>query len=577
MRLSSRARARVAHDARDAHEARDAREVVEGTSAVSAVADEVATGRVQRAALHATTAEYMRLRLMILVFVAGVTSLALEMCAPRLLAPYFGTSLFVWANVIGLFLLYLSAGYFFGGRLADRSPRMSVLCGLTAAAALATGLIPFLSRPVLDWSVRGLDTENVGIFYGSLLAVILLFSVPVTLLGFVAPFAVRLSVDRVGTSGRSAGSLYALSTAGSILGAFLPVLVLIPTWGVRATLLIMAVALLLASFLGLERRWRLITSVPGVLLLVPLLLPQVAPLGALKPQRGLIYERESLYNYIQVVKEDDGTMQLVLNEGHAIHSIYNPDRILTGWYWDYFLAAPYFNAEPAAGWSGGMPPVRNVAIIGLAGGTIARQFTAVYGPQVQIDGVEIDPEIVAAGQRYFAMNEKNLHVHVTDGRAFMRGTHATYDVVAIDAFQQPYIPFQLTTKEFFEEIRAHLSPTGVITLNTGHTTTDFRLVQAFVNTLRQVFPSVYTFNVPDTFNTEVMATMSPTHLSTFQDNLQRVQQNGASSLLSTVANEVLPVATAAQAERDGVVFTDDRAPIEQLTDQLLLSYIEQGP
>ncbi|MGZ3677121.1 MAG: spermidine synthase [Ktedonobacterales bacterium] len=576
MRLSSSERAGDAHDAHEASEVAGG-SVATPPATTPTVSDLVQPEHTQQGRVNTLAAGSMRLRLMVLVFVAGVTSLALEMCAPRLLAPYFGTSLFVWANVIGLFLLYLSAGYFFGGRLADRYPRMSVLCGLTAAAALATGVIPFLSRPVLDWSVRGLDTENAGIFYGSLLAVILLFSVPVTLLGFVAPFAVRLSVDRVGTSGRSAGSLYALSTAGSILGAFLPVLLLIPTWGVRATLLIMSVALLLASFVGLEWRWRLVTSVPGALLLVPLLLPQVAPLGALKPQHGLIYERESLYNYIQVVKEDDGTMQLVLNEGHAIHSVYNPNRILTGWYWDYFLAAPYFNAEPATGWAGGMPPVRRVAIVGLAAGTIARQFTAVYGSSVQIDGAEIDPEIVAAGQRYFDMTEKNLHVHVTDGRAFIRGTHATYDVVAIDAFQQPYIPFQLTTKEFFEEIRAHLSPTGVICLNTGHTSTDFRLVQAFVNTLRQVFPSVYTFNVPNTFNTEVMATMSPTHLSTFQDNLQRVQQVGSSSILSTVADEVLPVATDAQPERDGVVFTDDRAPIEQLTDQLLLSYIEQGP
>jgi predicted membrane-bound spermidine synthase len=576
MRLSSSKRAG------DGHDAHEASEVTGGSLATPpattpTVADVVQPEHAQRDRTDTPAVKSMRLQLRILVFVAGVTSLALEMCAPRLLAPYFGTSLFVWANVIGLFLLYLSAGYFFGGRLADRYPRMSVLCGLTTAAALATGVIPFLSRPVLDWSVRGLDTENAGIFYGSLLAVILLFSAPVTLLGFVAPFAVRLSVDRVGTSGTSAGSLYALSTAGSILGAFLPVLLLIPRWGVRATLLIMAVALLLASFVGLERRWRLITAVPGALLLVPLLLPQVAPLGALKPQHGLIYERESLYNYIQVVKEDDGTMQLVLNEGHAIHSVYNPNRVLTGWYWDYFLAAPYFNAEPATGWAGGMPPVHRVAIVGLAAGTVARQYTAVYGSNVQIDGVEIDPEIVAAGQRYFDMNEKNLQVHVTDGRAFIRGTHATYDVVAIDAFQQPYIPFQLTTKEFFEEIRAHLSPTGVICLNTGHTSTDFRLVQAFVNTLRQVFPSVYTFNVPDTFNTEVMATMSPTHLSTFQDNLQRVQTIGSNSIMSTVASEVLPVARDAQPERDGVVFTDDRAPIEQLTDQLLLSYIQQGP
>jgi len=125
-----------------------------------------------------------------------------------------------------------------------------------------------------------------------------------------------------------------------------------------------------------------------------------------------------------------------------------------------------------------------------------------------------------------------------------------------------------------EEIRAHLSPTGVVCLNTGHTRTDYRLVQAFVNTLHQVFPSVYVFNVPDTFNTEVMATVSPTSLDTFRASLQ---QAAPGSLMSTVAAEVLPVAQAAQPEAGGIVFTDDRAPIEQLTDQLLLSYIQQGP
>ncbi len=509
----------------------------------------------------------VRLPLLALVFVAGMTSMALEMCASRLLAPYFGTSLFVWANLIGLVLIYLSAGYFFGGRLADRYPSRRLLCALTAAAALATGVIPFISHPVLEWSVSGLDTANAGVFYGSLLAVILLFSVPVTLLGFVSPFAVRLSVDHVGTSGRSAGSLYALSTGGSIIGAYLPVLVLIPAWGVRRTLLAACVTLLAASLWGLRGTVRLGVTLPGALLLVPLVLPQLAPLGALKSTSGLIFEQESLYNYIQVVREPDGTMELVLNEGHAIHSVYNPSQILTGWYWDYFLAAPYFNAGAAAG------RVRRVAVVGLAGGTIARQYTAVYGP-VPIDGAEIDPAIVAAGQRYFAMTEPNLHVHVADGRAFLRASHEQYDVVAIDAFQQPYIPFQLTTKEFFEEIRAHLSPTGVVCLNTGHTRTDYRLVQAFVNTLHQVFPSVYTFNVPDTFNTEVMATVSPTSLDTFRANLQ---QAAPGSLMSTVAAEVLPVAQAAQPEAGGIVFTDDRAPIEQLTDQLLLSYIQQGP
>jgi spermidine synthase len=507
-----------------------------------------------------------QLRLRALVFVGGVASLALELSASRLLGPWFGTSLFVWANIIGFFLLYLALGYFLGGRLADRRPDPRLLAALVAVAGVATGIIPFISRPVLDWSVSGLDNANASVFYSSMLAVILLFALPVTLLGFVSPFAVRLSVRQVGSSGRSAGGLYALSTAGSILGAFLPVLVLIPAWGVRRTLLAIAVALLAIALIDLPGRLRIPAALIGLGLLVPLLLPQIAPLGALKPQPGLVFDQESFYNYIQVVRTGDGTVELVLNEGHAIHSVYNPNQILTGWYWDYFLAAPYFNAGPAAG------QVHRVAIIGLAGGTIARQFTAVYGP-IPIDGVEIDPAIVQVGQRYFGMTEKNLNVFTADGRTFMRVTHHTYDVVAIDAFQQPYIPFQLTTKEFFQEIRAHLSPTGVVCLNTGHTRTDFRLVQAFVNTLSQVFPSVYVFDVPNTFNTEVMATMQPTSLDAFRANLAQVSPD---SLMATVAGEVLPVAQVAHAVKGGIVFTDDRAPIEQITDQLLLNYIQQG-
>lgn len=508
-----------------------------------------------------------RAQLLTLVFVSGMSSMAIEMCASRLLAPYFGTSLFVWANLIGLILIYLSAGYFVGGRLADRYTSRRLLCALTAIAALWVGLIPFISHPVLEWSVSGLDTANASVFYGSLLAVILLFSVPVTLLGVVSPFAVRLSVDSVGSTGRSAGGLYALSTAGSIIGTFVPVLLLIPNWGVRRTLLAVCAALLVASLWGLAPRLRVLASIPGAILLVPLLLPQVAPLGPLKPQPGLIFDQESFYNYIQVVRESDGTtVELVLNEGHAIHSIYNPNQLLTGWYWDYFLAAPYFNPGPVP------RQVRRMAIIGLAGGTIARQYTAVY-PGVQIDGVEIDPAIVQVGRKYFGMTEPNLHVTIGDGRAFMRITHQTYDVVAIDAFQQPYIPFQLTTREFFQEIRAHLSPSGVLCLNTGHTSHDYRLVQAFVNTLATIFPSVYVFNVPNTFNTEVMATMAPTSLDMFRGNLNRLT---ADPVMGTVAGEVVPVAQAGRAQPGGVVFTDDRAPIEELTDQLLLNYIQQG-
>jgi len=500
----------------------------------------------------------VRYFLIILVFVSGMTSLALEMCASRLLAAYFGTSLFIWANLIGMILLYLTVGYFIGGRLADHNPSEQVLCTITALAALSISILPFISQGILTWSITGLAQASVSIFFSSLLGTILLFAVPVTLLGLVSPFAIRLATKDIGRSGKTSGSLYALSTLGGILGAFLPVLWLIPTFGVRRTLLILGVILFAASLWGLRLRWR-----PAIALV---LIALVLPLGPLKEIPGLIYEQESLYNYIQVTQLPDGTRELILNEGQAIHSIYYPDpnTVLTGWYWDYFLAAPYFNP--------GFTPqkLHRVGIIGLAAGTIAHQFTRVYGP-VPIDGVEIDPAIVDVGRKYFAMNEPNLHVHVEDGRTFLETTQAQYDVVAIDAFQQPYIPFQLTTREFFSTIRSHLSTTGVVALNTAHTTHDYRLVQAFINTMSQVFPSVYVFNVPGTFNTEIMATVQPTSITTFRANLA---QFPPTSIMGQVAGEVSPVVTQGHSD-GGIVFTDDRAPIEQITDQLLLSYIQQ--
>ncbi len=500
----------------------------------------------------------MKYFLIVLVCVSGMTSLALEMCAERLMEPYFGTSLIVWASLIGLILIYLTVGYFVGGRLADRHPSEQVLCIITAAAALATSLIPLVSQQILQWSVTGLEQVSVSIFLSSLIGTILLFAIPVTLLGIVSPFAIRLLTKDVAQSGRSSGSLYAISTFGSILGAFLPVLWLIPTFGVRRTLLIFGMLLFAASLWGLRPIWR-----PSFLLVIVALL---LPLGPLKDIPNLIYDKESYYNYIQVTQASDGTRELILNEGQAIHSIYyaNPNTVLTGWYWDYFLAAPYFNA--------GFTPnkLHRVGIIGLAGGTIARQFTKVYG-SVPIDGVEIDPAIVNVAHKYFAMNEPNLHIHVEDGRTYLATTHEQYDVVAIDAFQQPYIPFQLTTREFFTTIRSHLSSQGVVALNTAHTTHDFRLVQAFINTMSQVFPSVYVFNVPGTFNTEIMGTMNRTSIDTFRSNLASIPPT---TVMGQVANEVVPVVTQGHPD-GGLVFSDDRAPIEQITDQLLLNYIQQ--
>ena len=516
--------------------------------------------------------------LILVVFVSGACSLAVELSASRLLAPYFGTSLFVWANLIGLILLYLTVGYFLGGRLADRYPRPQVLYTLTITAAFLISLIPFLSKPILLWSQSSFSTYSIGVFYGSLVSVILLFAIPMILLGCVSPFAIRLRIEQLGRSGRTAGQLYALSTAGSILGTFLPVLFLIPNIGTYRTFFTFAVALLLVSIIGMAstridnsrpRSRRVNSSFLSILLLIPMtlsILTMQGPIKAAYNSNGggvLLAERESVYNYIQVVQVGD-ERQLILNEGVGIHSIYNPHTILTQGPWDYFMIAPYFNNPPFT-----QNQVRRVAIIGLGAGTAVRQFTAAYGP-IPIDGVEIDGTIVQMGQQYFHMNEPNLHVIVQDGRYFLQTTSQKYDVIAIDAYQQPYVPFQLTTKEFFQEVREHLTPTGVTVINAGRTSHDFRLVEALAQTMHSVFPNVYIIDTERFTNSLVIGTNAPTSLGNFMINTAHLNN----PLLRTVAQASIAYGNMREEHSRTVFFTDDRAPVEQLIDQIILNEVE---
>ncbi len=512
--------------------------------------------------------------LIVLVFVAGACSLAVELSASRLLAPYFGTSLFVWANLIGLILLYLTIGYYVGGRLADRFPRPGVLYLLTTVAAFLIGVIPFISRPILSWSLTSFATYSISVFYGSLVAVIFLFAIPMILLGCVSPFAIRLRIEQVGRSGHTAGQLYAISTAGSILGTFLPVLWLIPTIGTRYTFFVFAVSLLLVSIVGLittqlsmprlpDTRKRLDKSLLSILLLIPMGAAILSVNGPIKPPSGsdgggvLVAERESAYNYIQVVRVGE-QMQLVLNEGLAVHSIYDPNQILTQGPWDYFMVAPYFNKPPFT-----QNQVHRACIIGLGAGTIPRELTAAYGP-IPIDGVEIDGTIVDLGRQYFHMNEPNLNVIVQDGRYFLRTTSHKYDIIGIDAYQQPYVPFQLTTLEFFQEVRAHLTPTGVTVINAGRTSKDFRLVEALAQTMHGVFSHVYIIDTERFTNSIIIGTNAPTSLDNFRTNAAGL----TNPLLQSVAQASLTYGNMREERITNIYFTDDRAPVEQLIDQI---------
>src|SRR2546423_748559 len=310
-----------------------------------------------------------RARLLLpLAFTGGLASLGIEFAAARLLAPFFGQSLFIWGTLIGLILIYLTIGYYAGGRLADRRPEARLLFQIVAAAALLTAAIPLVSRPILSLAQTGFAQLSVGLMLGSLLSVIILFAAPVILLGMASPVVIRLRIRRLETAGNAAGAVYALSTLGSILGTFLPVFWLIPTYGTRPMIFALAFLLGAISAAGLYEPGR-----RRLYLLIPIVIVALALLsgGAIRaPSYGVrVYETESAYNYIQVIRTGSET-QLLLDEGSAIHSIYDPTSLYTHGYWDDALLAPYFGS--------GRAPSR-LALVGLAGGTVARQFPAIDG------------------------------------------------------------------------------------------------------------------------------------------------------------------------------------------------------
>lgn len=500
--------------------------------------------------------------LLFTVFLSGMTVLAVEMGASRLLAPYFGTSLIIWANLIGLMLIYLSVGYYLGGWLADRFPRPSVLYQLILWAGFAIGWVPHLAQPILRFSALGLLDYSLDILLGSLLAILALFLVPVVLLGCVSPFAIRLQAASLLSTGQTAGGIYALSTLGSILGTFVPVLVTIPALGTQATFLLFALASMLAALGGLYRcigrRALLYAPLPLLIALLGLLFPA----RVIRAAPGLLHEAESPYNYIQVVREGEELL-LYLNEGQAVHSTYNPNRVLSYGIWDYFLLAPYFNHAVAP------PDVSNLLLIGLGAGTVAKEYTAVYG-SIPITGVEIDPAIIQVGHDYFAMREPNLRAIAADGRQYLSRTKERWDVIAVDAYRQPYIPFHLTTVEFFQLARDHLTPRGVLAINAGRTLHDDRLVQVLASTMADVFSDVYIIDALSQANSLVVGTNQDTELSDFAQNLERLTHPALREVASWTQGRVR------RWEGHGAVYTDDRAPVEHLIHLIALRYILEG-
>jgi predicted membrane-bound spermidine synthase len=495
----------------------------------------------------------------LIAFVVGAASLGTEIAAARLLAPYFGASTIIWANTIATVLVALSIGYALGGRLADRRADLRGLCLVVLAASVLLALVPFVGDPFLKLSVNALGSLSVGGFLGSLAAVLVLVAVPVILLGAVAPYASRLSVRSVAETGQTIGNLYAISTVGSLVGTFLAALALIPLIGTHRTFLVFALSLAIVAAVGL-RSWR---SVLVVGLVAGSLAVPPAAIGSSVSGGRVIASAETEYQYARVVQFPGGVRWLQLNEGVAVHSLYRPGTFLTGGYWDDFLVLP-FAARTAATRAGAAPaPPRRIAILGDAAGTIARAYGHFY-PDTRVDAVELDGELTTLGRRYFHLSGPRLHLYTADARPWLEASDVHYDSIFLDAYRQPYIPFYLITREFFALARRHLAPGGTFIVNVGHLPNSGALEQVVTATLRSVFPHV----IRDRFSPDNSLLVASARPVSAAEMLAQAAAAPASlhPLLGDVAQ------TLSRPLTGGTVYTDDRAPVEWLTDLSILRY-----
>jgi spermidine synthase len=437
--------------------------------------------------------------------------------------------------------------------MADRRPQLRGLCELVLVAAVLLGLVPIVAHPFLTLSVNAFDTVSIGAFAGSLLGVLVLVAMPVLMLGAVSPWAIRIRLRSVEDSGEVAGRMYAISTVGSLVGTFASALGLIPLVGTHRTFLVFALVLGLVAAFGAGRRWLLVPAALAVLIAIP-------P-GRVKAADGatVLHEAETRYQYARVVQGADGERRLELNEGQAIHSVWRAGTVLTGNYWDAFLVDPQAALGRAP---------RSVAILGTGGGTTARAYQR-YFPDTTVDAVEIDGELLAIGRRWFGLRPgPRLRLHAQDARPFLRSATGRYDAIFVDAYRQPYIPFYLTTQEFFALVRQRLAPGGVVAINIGHPKGADRLEKVLTATVGTSFAHVVRDPVTQV-NTVLLASNGPLSAARL-----------ASASLSMPAG-VRPLAGPAAARlapslRGGSVYTDDRAPVEWLVDESIVAYAADG-
>lgn len=495
--------------------------------------------------------------LYLFVFITGASITAVELTASRLLAPYFGNSIFVWGNIIGITLIALAIGYWFGGRLADRRPEPVVLFSVVLIAGVFTTFIPVVFRFIVESVIYQLGGFQLVLIFGSFISVLLLFAFPLVLLAMTSPFIIRLLTKDVATAGDTAGSVYALGTIGSIIGVFISTFVTVPFLGSRETFFLFSFLVLFISSVGLIKKSPYLLAVT----LIPIMLWVVTANNPIRDRDGLVYETESPYQYIQIVEEEEGFLSLRTNDGRAIQSEYHPDSPFTGHYYDYYGILPYYLDS------------RDVSVlnIGLAGGTISRIYTEEVSKDIAMSftGVEIDGRIIDVANEYFELDKQPITIIEEGGRSFLRRSDEKYDIIIIDAYgQQIYIPFQLTTKEFFLLTQEHVTDRGFLQININAVNRDSKLLNSIVATIRDVYPFVYLMHIPDSYNYFVVAANAKTDFSQPTISITHPTLQLLSNIFATQLEIIVP--------SDDNILVDNRAPVELLTDAMFFTLINES-
>lgn len=468
--------------------------------------------------------------LLVISFFAGFIILSLELLSFRLLAPWFGNTIYVWGILIGLILFALSAGYYAGGRIVDSYPRQSVLFTIILISAgylLVVSLTYYRLMHALENSV----------LIGAAVSVAVLFFPPMFLLSMVSPFLIKL-MQKEENMGTIAGTIFCVSTLGSLAGTLLTSFFFIPYWGSHFTLALNVVLTTLIASAGLKNRRSLaaVAAFP-LLMFVP---------GSDMP--GEIYRAESPYNLVTLIQEDEflGLIVGPLTEGFDTY--YDPN--------DPFRETDYVNivsTVPALNSS------QNALILGLAGGHSARQLLEIY-PSLRIDAVEIDPQVIHVARQFYGLREgERLTIIEDDARPFLSKGEKKYDFIEVDIFQGDiFVPFYLTSKEFFQKVSGRLTDRGIMVINILDSEKR-RLSQPISNTMAAVFPSVF-FLGDNSNNYIYMASKNSFSKKHLINKLQKISTPHLMSVVSQIRKSAQPV----RLDNDKMIFTDDFAPVNRL-------------